>query len=53
MEFEPEKKKKKQESEDDWRATLNKRNEWARARQELARLVMRTIFLVAVRTSTP
>ena len=41
---EPEKKKKRQVSEDEWCARLDKR--MARARHELARIVMGTIFLV-------
>ena len=38
--------KNRQESEDERWATLDKRIERARARHELARLVMRTIFVV-------
>ena len=39
------KKKKTQESDDELWTRLNKRIEWARARHELARLVMGTILL--------
>ena len=47
---EPEKKKEPQESEDERWARLDKRIERARARHELARPVMGTIFLYS-RTS--
>ena len=43
---EPEMKKKTQESEDERWARLDKRTERARARHELARPVMGTIFLI-------
>ena len=41
-------KKNTQESEDEWWARLDKRIERVRARHELARLGMETIFLVIV-----
>ena len=42
----PEKKKKTTRKQDEWWASLDKRIERARARHELARLGMGTIFLV-------
>ena len=45
---EPEKKKKVQESEGEMLARMDKRIERARAKHELARPVMGTIFLVII-----
>ena len=45
---EPKKKKKAQESEDEMWARMDKRIERARAKQEFARPVMGTIFLVII-----